>query len=46
MVVIPFSFFKINVTGNIYKPERQVWPVKILFEKFNTRLFQLGSWTS
>ena len=44
--VIPFSFFKINVTGNIYKPERQVWPVKILFEKFNTRLFQLGSWTS
>ena len=44
--VIPLSFFKVNVTGNIYKPERQVWPVKILFEKFNTRLFQLGSWTS
>ena len=37
--VIPFSFFKINVTGNIYKPERQVWPVKILFETFNTRCF-------
>ena len=37
--VIPLSFFKVNVTGNIYKPERQVWPVKILFETFNTRCF-------
>ena len=35
--LIPFSFFKINVTGNIYKPERLVWPVKMLSEKFNTR---------
>ena len=37
--VIPLSFFKVNVTGNIYKPERLVWPVKILFETFNTRCF-------
>ena len=37
--VIPLSFFKVNVSGNIYKPERLVWPVKILFETFNTRCF-------
>ena len=37
--VVPLSFFKVNVTGNIYKPERLVWPVKILLEKFNTGCF-------
>ena len=47
--VIPFSFFKINVTGNIYKPERLVWQVNCsqnIVWKVQYALFQLGSWTS
>ena len=47
--VVPLSFFKINVTGNIYKPERLVWPVNCsqnIVWNVQYALFQLGSWTS
>ena len=42
--VIPLSFFKVNVTSNIYKSERLVWPVKILIFNFSPALYYLNAW--